>query len=145
MTRPRIAGALLVLAGTIAVAVEALTFKVNFPTDPLGPAAFPLIGAGLMALGAVSFWRPAHDGAGLPDRTALRRMTLATLSFLAYAALLAPLGFVPATTHEFAGLALLFGGRPVRSLAVGLTFAVLMFALFVYGLGLPLPVGALFS
>ena len=145
MTRTRIARVLLLLAVAVGVAFEALTFKVSFPTDPLGPAAFPLIGAGLLALGAISLWRLDRDGGVLPDSQALRRITLATVSFLAYAALLAPLGFVLATTAEFATLALLFGGRPARSLAAGLAFALLMFALFVYGLGLPLPVGALFS
>ena len=144
MSRTRIFGGALLLIGAVAAALEALTFKVNFPTDPLGPAAFPLLGAALLALGGFSLALDSRD-VPWPDIAGLRRIALAALSFTAYALFLAPVGFVPATTLAFAALATLFGGRPLRSLAVGFAFALVLFALFVYGLGLPLPLGALFS
>ena len=50
------------------------------------------------------------------------------------------LGFVPATSLMFAALATLFGGRPRDGLLAGAVFAVVLFALFVWGLGLALPV-----
>ncbi|MEX2466340.1 MAG: tripartite tricarboxylate transporter TctB family protein, partial [Gemmatimonadota bacterium] len=73
--------------------------------------------------------------------TAATRIALGTLSFVAYAFLLAPLGFVLATVLEFALLARLFGGTLARGAAAGLVFAGLLYVLFVYGLGLPLPLG----
>lgn len=141
MSRTRLLGSLAVGLGAVAAAAEALTFQVHFPTDPLGPAAFPLVGAGLVALGALSLWRDPTVAAPWPAREGARRIGLATVSFLAYALLLAPLGFVVATTLEFAALASLFGGRGARSLVAGLAFALALFALFVYALGLPLPLG----
>jgi putative tricarboxylic transport membrane protein len=78
----------------------------------------------------------AAEGAG-------RRIALVTVSFVVYAVILAPLGFVPATTLEFAVLARLFGGPLGKGALAGLAFALILYALFVYGLGLPLPLGVL--
>lgn len=144
-TRVRRLGAAVVAMVAGAAAAQALTFKVHFPTDPLGPAAFPVVGALLMGLGAASFWweRPVAQEEAAPG--AMSRIGLALLSFLAFSLLLSPLGFVLATSLEFAALAVLFGGKVLRGLVAGLVFAVALFALFVFGLGLPLPLGFLLS
>lgn len=152
-TANRLGGvAVVVVAG--AAVLEATTFDVAFPTDPLGPKAFPLLAAFLLAFGGAALWRVGaeraavgqdaspgpHDGAvptGIPGGTILA----AAVSFTAYALLLAPFGFVLATTLEFAVLARLFGGRWVGGAAAGLVFASLLYVLFVFGLGLPLPLG----
>ncbi len=139
-------GGAAVLVVAAAVALESRTFTVSFPTDPLGPAAFPMVAAGLLALGGLAL---LFEAAGGPDAAeplepgAARRLALASASFVVYALLLAPLGFVPATALEFAALAVLFGGRPLPGLAVGVGFAVVLFVVFVYALGLPLPLGVL--
>jgi putative tricarboxylic transport membrane protein len=129
------------LALAAAVALEARTFTVGFPTDPLGPAAFPLVAAALLAVGGLAVLMEKSEEPEELEAGALRRLTLASVSFVLYALLLAPLGFLPATTLEFGALAVLFGGRPVASLVAGLGFAALLFVVFVYGLGLPLPLG----
>jgi len=134
-------GLLLALAG--AIALESTTFVVGFPTDPLGPSAFPLLAAALIALGGLALLAGGDAFVQHVPRDGLVRVALATLSFVAYALLLDPLGFVPATALEFVALATLFGGRPLPGLAAGLVFTFLLFALFVYGLGLPLPLGLL--
>jgi putative tricarboxylic transport membrane protein len=169
--RAPVVGAVAVVLAAAAIALEATTFDVMFPTDPLGPKAFPMLAAFLLAIGGGALLRDGLKGgaagaaaggragvaAGLPlgDGTAppppaapvtavtaaRTRILLATLSFVAYAFLLAPLGFVFATVLEFALLARLFGGTLVRGAAVGLAFAVLLYVLFVYGLGLLLPLG----
>lgn len=143
MTRRRLwgSGALAALGG--AAALEAATFTVSFPTDPLGPAAFPLLGAGLLLIGATSLWVPGGESMDSVDPAGGGRIAAACASFLLYAAVLAPLGFVPATTLEFTVLSLLFGGRLIAGALSGLAFALLLFGLFVYGLGLPLPLGLL--
>ncbi len=163
---PLIAALGVVVAAT-AIALEATTFDVAFPTDPLGPKAFPVFAAVLLAIGGLALVRSARadrararataeagrpaagdDEAAAPDPDGpepgtARRIALSTVSFVAYAFLLAPLGFVLATTLEFAVLARLFGGPLGRGAAAGLVFALLLYALFVYGLGLPLPLGIL--
>ena len=146
--RPRapVVGAAAVVLTAAAIALEATTFDVMFPTDPLGPKAFPLLAAFLLAIGGMALLREGlREGAGGTPVNAVTgardRILLATVSFVAYAFLLAPLGFVLATVLEFALLARLFGGTLVRGAAVGLAFAVLLYLLFVYGLGLPLPLG----
>jgi len=143
------AGAVGALA--LAIALEATTFDVAFPTDPLGPKAFPLVAAVLFAFGGAALWRAgAEPAAGetvggpqpsLGDPSLAWLIPLATASFVGYALLLAPLGFVLATTLEFAVLARLFGGTWVKGAAAGIVFASLLYAVFVFGLGLPLPLG----
>ena len=148
----RLTAALGVVLTALAVALEATTFDVAFPTDPLGPKAFPLVAAGLLVLGggalllearraagAASATEPAGDAGAVPGGG--HAIRLAAASFIGYALLLAPLGFVPATTLAFAVLARLFGGTWMRGAAVGMVFALLLDALFVYALGLPLPLG----
>lgn len=141
--KARHGAAALLLATAAGVALEARTFTVGFPTDPLGPSAFPLVAAALLALGGLSLLFEADASPEPLEAGVLLRLSLASGSFVLYALLLAPLGFVPATALAFTALALLFGGRALPSLAVGVVFSVALFALFVYGLGLPLPLGPL--
>lgn len=172
----RVALLLLLLLGG-AAAWEARRFVVGFPTDPLGPRAFPWFASALLVLCAgVALRLPRaappvrmegedpHGAEGAVDATgpdgepatgdaaapapadddplpALLRPVLAALSFLAFALLLEPLGFVVATTLEFGVLALLFRGRLLPGLAAGAAFAVVSFLFFVQLLGLPLPLG----
>ncbi len=148
MTRPRgdtLAGAaLLVLA--VAVAFEARGFRVEFLTDPVGPRAFPWLAALLLGTAGVALLaRPAAAAVVWPRVGGWRRLTLATVSFLAYAALLAPLGFVLATTLEVTLLSRAFGGRPWRSVLAAAAFSATLYLAFVYGLALSLPTGTLFT
>lgn len=140
--RSRVAGSVvLALAG--AAGLLATTFRVSFPTDPLGPRVFPLFAVAMLAVGALSLFRSNEAPAEWPEAPAARRIGLAVISFVAYALLLGPFGFVISTAAVFTALALLFGGRGVQSGVAGLTTALLLYAVFVYGLGLPLPLGAL--
>lgn len=141
----RIAGAG-VLTLALAVSAEATTFRVAFPTDPLGPAAFPYLAALLLALGGLALLTEGGWGSVEPDPEEARptfsghRVLLCALSFVGYALLLPVLGFVPATTGAFAAMAVLFGGRLRPGLLAGLAFSGVLFLLFVRVLGMPLPV-----
>jgi len=167
--RGLLTGGAAVLAISIAIAIEATTFDVAFPTDPLGPKAFPFVAALLLGFGGAALIREGRaaaeaaaathtgpaaatdtgpaaatpTGAAGPAAPPTRRVILAAGSFILYALLLAPLGFVVATTAEFVALVRLFGGPWVRGTAAGALFAVLLYGLFVHGLGLPLPLGIL--
>lgn len=134
-----------------AAAFESRHFVVGFASDPLGPRAFPLLASLLIALGGAfgivsARVRPERgtaeaSAAPIPTESAGLRIAAAVVSFLLFALLLDPLGFVAATALEFMALAMLFGGGAVRGFVAGLVFAVLVFLLFVQGLGLALPLG----
>ncbi len=72
-------------------------------------------------------------------------MAGATGTFVVYALALAPLGFFTATTAAVGTLSLLFGGPPKRAFAAAAVLAAAMWFGFVYVLGLPLPLGALWT
>lgn len=140
----RVAGILLLLLGAV-VALEARTFRVAFLTDPLGPRALPLLVAGLLALcGLVLIRRPGPEPAW-PRSAGLLRGAAGAAVFLLYSLLMQPLGFGASTVAAVAGLGLLFGGPPRRVLVVGLVTTALLWLLFVPLLGIPLPMGWLFT
>jgi len=132
------------VATALAVVLETRRFHVGLLTDPVGPAALPLLAAGLIGLGGVlMLWRPSA-APPWPSLAVLRRMAGALATFTAYAYLIEPLGFVLSTALVVGLLSLLFGGSPLRSMLAAVGFSLLLYVLFVYGLGLPLPVGRLF-
>jgi putative tricarboxylic transport membrane protein len=136
-------GALLLLLAATA-AWQARGYRVAFIADPVGPRAFPLVAAALVALGGG--WialRPA-TGAGGPARAPIARLGAAAAALALYPVALPVLGFITATGALMWLLALLFGGRGVRAALAGLLIAAAMYALFVYALGVPLPIGRLF-
>lgn len=139
----RIAGAVIVVAA-MAAAHVAGHFRVAFLTDPIGPRAFPWLASGLLLLGGVLMLvRPAESPAW-PQATTRTRIVVAVAGFLAYAGLLAPIGFIAATTLLLSVLALVFGGRIGPALTAAALLSVAMWLLFVQALGVPLPIGALF-
>lgn len=140
----RVAGAILVVVG-FAVGVEASTFNVSFPTDPVGPKALPYLSALVfVGAGAVLSARPG-PGAPWPHRSVLLRMVGAVAAFGAYAALIAPLGFVVATTATVSALSILFGGPWKKAVAAAVTLSAVLWYLFVWALGLPLPLGSVWE
>lgn len=136
----RIAGALL-LALALAVALQARTFRVAFLTDPLGPRALPLLVAALLAACALVLLRRPGPGSPWPGARGLGRAGGGAAVFALYGLLLEPLGFGAATTAAVAGLGILFGGRPLRTLVAGLVVSGALWLLFVLALGIPLPLG----
>ena len=140
LTADRLLGGATLLVA-LAVAVESLTFSTTFPTDPLGPKAFPFVSAALLGLGgAWILWRPAPG----PSDAMPGAVWLGAASFVAYALLLEPLGFFASSVLEFVALSALFGGRPLQSALAGAAFVGALYVLFVHALGLVLPVGSLF-
>jgi putative tricarboxylic transport membrane protein len=140
----RILGGLIVLLAAV-VAFEARTFVVSFLTDPLGARAIPLFVAALLGLGGILVALRPEPESDWPNRRVWRVIALSVMSFLLYAALLYPVGFVVATIAEVFVLAMLFGGPPLKSLVGAGVFSGLLYLLFAYLLGLSLPVGAVFQ
>ncbi|TVR53752.1 MAG: tripartite tricarboxylate transporter TctB family protein [Gemmatimonadales bacterium] len=139
----RVAGAVLVVAA-VAVAWVSRGFVVGFPADPVGPRALPLFAAGILAAAAgVLLVRPGPDPRWPEAHTALR-LGLATLILFAYPALLPVTGFILTTGAGITLLSLLFRGPVLRSGGAAFLFAGGLYLLFVYALGIPLPIGRLF-
>lgn len=136
----RVTGALLVALGA-AVGAEATTFDVFFLTDPVGPKALPLLSAVILVGAGLTLVARPGVTAPWPARATLVRMAAAVAAFGVYAALIVPVGFVVATTATVSALSLLFGGPSKRSVASALGLSVVLWYLFVWVLGLPLPLG----
>ena len=146
MTAPsndRTAGSVLLLLAAL-VSLEARTYIVGFLTDPVGPRAVPFLVAGLLAVAGV--WLIVGPGVDKPWPVGgvWKRIGFAVFVLVIYAILIDTLGFFVTTTLAVTGLSLTFGG-PLRSSALaGAAFAVCVYVLFVYLLGIPLPIGDLF-
>lgn len=140
----RVAGIVVTALG-LAVGAEATTFHVLFRTDPVGPKVLPMLAAAIfVGCGLVLVARPGPGGPW-PARPALLRMAGAVAAFGVYAALLAPLGFVVATTVTVTALSILFGAAWRKAATAALLLSVVLWYLFVWALGLPLPLGTLWE
>lgn len=136
---------------------EAVTFRVRFLTDPLGPRGFPFLAAGLLLVaGAALAWRP--QGAGVADAAVEvggseadlgrgsegRRIPpslLLAAGLLAYAFAIPWLGFVTSTMLVLFVTALLFGGPPRPAVAGSGILALGLWLLFDRALGVYLAPG----
>lgn len=146
------AAALVILAGAVAYFLGAWRLERPAMADPLGPAAFPLLLGGALALLAVFLLlfpptapegapRPAGGGISRYGRPALVMALLLgnalTMQWLGYA--LSTFGFL------LGGLAVL-GEMPwPRGLLFSLSFTAGLYLLFARVLHLTLPVGTLFG
>jgi len=140
----RVVGALL-FALAVAYGLAGRGYESAFTSDPLGPSAFPQLLAALLAVTAlVLLFRPG-PGVDWPRGVALLRQVVAVGVLLAYAFVLEPLGFIPATAVAIAVVALQLGARYGQAALLGGVISVLLFVLFDLLLGLPLPAGALFG
>lgn len=151
----RIAGlfflALAVVAGTIATG-----FRVGFLTDPIGPRALPWLAAALLGVGgALMLMRREQsrrpDGTiAVPSSGPARPIVpapvaLAVGTFILYAIIVSFAGFIVSTALLMAVLARFYAGGWRAGVIAGGIFAVSLWLLFAYALGVPLPVGSLFT
>jgi putative tricarboxylic transport membrane protein len=138
----RILGAVCVVAGAgMAWAAQGYAAPISY--EPVGPRAFPLLLAGLMA--AAGVWlmvRPGPQGFGLA-REHLRPIGLAVLAVLVYAGLFETLGFPLATALMALPVGMAFGGSWKQSLAGGLVMGVVLYGVFDKLLDVVLPTGLL--
>jgi|FLYL01.1.fsa_nt_gi putative tricarboxylic transport membrane protein len=124
---------------------QAWGFRATFFTDPLGARAFPLsIAFLLVPLAAYLFFRP-EPAAEWPERRTWPALVASLVTFVAYAYLLTPLGFILANTLVFVVFGKLFAAKLWQGAVVGLAFSAVLYALFVWGLELYLPIGRIFE
>lgn len=123
------------------VAVQALQLEVPFSYDPVGPKAFPLGLAILLAgLSLVLVVKPGDNGHW--PHGALSLKLLAVLGvLLVYATLFTRLGYIATSLLAITLLARLFAAAWGKALLTGALMAVGSYFLFTRGLGISLPHG----
>ncbi len=137
--------AILILVFSFVYGLEAYRLKSGFGSDSVGPRGFPLILAALLALlGLILLFKPSTPK-NWPDGGSLVNIGLALLSFVIYAYLLLPIGFIASTTLETGFLSQRFGAKYWQAALLGIGSSLFLYALFVYALQIPLPTGKLFK
>jgi putative tricarboxylic transport membrane protein len=138
----RILGAACIVASA-GMAWAARDYAAAISYEPVGPRAFPLLLAGLMAVGGA--WlvaRPVLRGATLAG-VPLKPTLYCGLAVLAYALLFEWLGFTLATAAMAVPVGLAFGGTLKHALAGGAGLGLVLFLLFDKALDVVLPTGLL--
>lgn len=133
------------LAVSIAIAALAWQIEVPFSYEPVGPRAFPLLLAALMA--ACSLWLIVRPGPPIPwPRRALAvRVAAMFVILLVYAFVFQWLGFIVATALLTIGIGRLFGGGWKRCVIGGVAMGIALYVLFDRLLDVVLPIGTLFK
>lgn len=127
------------------IAVQAMQLKTTFSYEPVGPKAFPIVLAIVLALLAlVMVFRPGPDGEW-PHKALALRLLLVLALLLAYAVLFTQLGFIVSSLLAVTALARLFGASWVKALTTGVLMAVVGYFLFTTALGISLPTGYWFA
>lgn len=138
----RILGAVCVVVGA-GMAWAAHDYAAPISYEPVGPRAFPLLLAGLMALaGTWLVVRPGPRGLGLA-REHIKPIALAMLAVFVYAGLFEALGFPLATALMALPVGMAFGGGWKQSLAGGVALGLVLYLMFDKLLDVVLPTGLL--
>ena len=138
----RILGAVCVVAAAgMAWAAQGYAAAISY--EPVGPRAFPLLLAGLMAVaGAWLVIRPTLKDMQL-SAAHLPMLALSAGAIVVYALLFEKLGFPVATALMAVPVGMAFGGDWKRSLAGGVGLGLGLFLLFDKLLDVVLPTGVL--
>jgi putative tricarboxylic transport membrane protein len=114
-------------------------------SDPIGPKAFPLIIAAFMfVISLYLVFKPDPEPEWPVQRVWVNK-GLVLLSFVLYAYALVPLGFLLSTTLQVTFLAFMFKGKIWKGLAAAVAASLILYSIFVFLLGIPLPVGKIFG
>ncbi|MBT9369872.1 tripartite tricarboxylate transporter TctB family protein [Rhizobium sp. CSW-27] len=139
------AAALCLLALAIAYGIGGSVIEYAFSSDPLGPRAFPVALAGVLALLAVWYFFAPGPAEGFPTGGLLVRVLAVPVLLVVSVALFEPAGFAASIFVLTLGSALIFGAPPMKALIGAIGHAALWWFVFFYLLGVYLPVGTLFG
>ncbi len=134
------AGLLLLLA--IGFGAMALAMHVPFAYDPLGPTAFPLILSGALGVMSITLMLRPAAGTGLPGGHVGAQLVGVLVVLIAYAALFTRAGYLASTVVAMIVLARIFGASWVKAIVSGVVLTAASYGLFVWALGIVLPVGS---
>lgn len=132
------------------VGIEAASITVGPSYARIGPTFFPwIIGGGLLAIGLTLAWL-TYKGLWVADADAeaepidTQALALVAVGLALQAILMSPAGFILASTVLFCFATRAFGSRKiVRDIPLALILTAITYAVFTFGLGLPLPAGLL--
>lgn len=114
-----------------------------FSYEPVGPRAFPLLVAAVIALCGLRLVLKGGNDVPRNPRGANLRISLMVAAVAGYALLFHWLGFVIATAIMTAVVGRIFGGSWLKSVAGGIAMGLGFFLLFDRALDVVLPVGLL--
>lgn len=127
----------------IGFALSALAIQESFLSDAVGPKAFPLIIAAVLAVSSLAvILRPDPDPVW-PDLPRLAEVGASVVILVAYAELLPVLGFVISTAFAAAYLAWRLGSAPLWAMVTGTSVSLGIYVVFRLILGLSLARGPL--
>ncbi len=130
----------LMLAFALFYGLEIISLKVPFAYDPLGPKAFPLLLAILLAIfSLLVVFSPQEQEIRWPANRLLLKSVLLAMTLVGYCICLFWFGFILATIVAVTLLALLFEARWVQSLSAGILSGLIFYGLFGWLLQIPLP------
>lgn len=138
----RILGAVCVVASA-GMAWAARDYAAAISYEPVGPRAFPLLLAGLMAVGGSWLVLRPTLRAGVFRGVPLKATAFTALAVLVYALLFEVLGFALATAVMAVPVGMAFGGSWKQSLAGGAGLGITLYFLFDKLLDVVLPTGLL--
>ncbi|MEP2704078.1 MAG: tripartite tricarboxylate transporter TctB family protein [Roseibium sp.] len=121
----------------------ALIIEESFLSDAVGPKAFPLIIAGVLALSSLAIIAKPDTAPDWPTLSRLMEVAMAVLVMILYAIMLPELGFVFATALAATYLTWRLGSTPVSSVIAGSLTSVGIYVIFHLVLGLSLAKGPL--
>ncbi|MDH2328000.1 tripartite tricarboxylate transporter TctB family protein [Cereibacter sp. SYSU M97828] len=140
MSNNRTLGAMALLMAAI-LAIFGWGLVAPFAYEPVGPRAFPMITALVIAIcGTILLVQGGGDAEPI-SRETLTGIILLSITLLVYAFLFQRLGYVPSTFAMSAVVALIFGAKPHQALISGVVLSVGSYLLFDHGLDVVLPTG----
>ena len=113
----------------------------SFIQDPLGPKAFPLVIAALVALSSVVMLVKPDRNPAWPNLRKWLEMAVTVGGMVAYAGVAPELGFVLSSALLAGFMVQRLGGTPLQSVVGGIVMSVGIFVVFTYALGLSLARG----
>lgn len=137
--------AILIIIFSFIYGLEAYRLKSGFGSDSVGPRGFPIILAILLAILGIMLIFRQDSIKNWPNLQSWVSISLALISFIIYAYLLVPIGFIASTTLETSFLSQRFGAKIWQAVLLGLGSSLFLYFLFVYALQIPLPIGKIFK
>jgi len=120
---------------------QATLIQESFIQDPVGPKAFPILIAAVLAVSSLVFVMKPDPAPDWPAAGRLFEIAVSVAVMIAYSLALPEAGFVVSTAVAAAFLSWRLGAQPVFALIAGVAIAVGIYAIFHLILGLSLAEG----
>ena len=127
------------------IVIQMWVLDVPFAYEPVGPKAFPVILALLMAACCVALLASPDENIRWPEKLLLGKGAALVAVLLGYAIFFEILGFPLATAVMVLAVSRVYGGRTIPGLLTGISIGVLGYLFFDRLLQVSLPVGRIWG